>query len=233
MNKLMAISMFTFVSIAQAGTMGQTSPLVTPYLGLEGSYTWNQIGIRYLNNYQTPVSKNGWGGRLSAGVTRSYKERFSLMAELGGGYYGHTRTSLVAGGMSNTTNSIDGYDFLIGGIYHLDHFRLVGGAGFMVQNNRYKLTINRAETVPGGNVVGLTIIEENSTQVLPELKIGGIYNVYQNIDLSLTYMHVFGSSLEAQTNQLVTSTISFKNSLANFQNPTLDSVLLGLRYNFV
>ena len=223
-------------SIGYSGTMGPISstiqPHSTPFISLETAYTWNRLNDVTINGYAPLLTRQNWGGRLAAGIIRPYTERFSFSSEFGGGYYGSSNINLDPVGV-NINRSLDGYDFLVGGVYNLSNLGLFGNIGVMAQTMRFTRTANLATQIPGGLYSGTAKTNSSKTQMLPEIKIGAIYNVYQNLDLSLAYMYVFGSnSTSASVYQTGTDTSIVQNSSQNMQNPSLSSLMLGLRYNF-
>ena len=131
-------------------------------------------------------------------------------------------------------NSIDGYDFLVGFMYStVMDLKILGSVGFMSQNVRSRVTTNSGAAVQGNLVSGTVTTHSNLAQTLPELKAGLLYPVYNNFDLTVSYMHVFG----ANTGRTLTAAASpgsiSVNGNINDQNPTLNTILFGLRYNFV
>lgn len=231
----MSISTLVLSSIGYAGTMGDVSSKTffsMPYLSVEGTYTWNQIKDININQRSLLKNNNGWGGRLAAGVIRPYTEKLSLTAEIGGGYYGSVKFRAPVLDVSGK-NSIDGYDALVGSLYQFDHFGLFGAVGFMAQNLRMLSTSNIETPLPGGVEITQSTVRSTAVQILPEIKVGTVYNLHKNIDLSLAYLHVFGAGPKYTSN--VTSsgtTVSIVNNSIS-SNPTLDTLLLGLRYKFV
>lgn len=234
-----AIAALAYGTLAHAGSMGPVATAerhAVPYLSGEGSYTWNDINNVTINGYSGTQSTNGWGGRLAAGIVRPYTDKLSLTAEVGGGYYGSTSTNIYAAGVTGRS-SIDGYDVLVGALYDVSYegvnrLGLFGDVGFMVQNMRTKLTQNYALSTPGGLFSGTTTAYGSQTQVLPELKVGGLYNVCENLDLSLAYMYVFGSNTHGSRTMTASASSFALNGTVNRENPALSTLLFGLRYNF-
>ncbi|MDF1678713.1 MAG: hypothetical protein P1U32_08485 [Legionellaceae bacterium] len=217
-----------------AGTQGEVPAVATPYLGIEGSYTWNGIDRVTRNTALMSTTKDGWGGRLSAGITRAYNDKVSFMGEIGGGYYGSLTTTQPTLGISRY-NTIDGYDILVGGIYHfMDRINAFFAVGFMSENNRFSVDIpNLQSVVPGGVKTGAIHLQKNLTQTLPEIKAGLIVTAYQNIEVLFNYMYVFGSNVNINTTSSDTSTQNNKVVRGGIENPFLSTVFLGLRYTFV
>jgi hypothetical protein len=223
------------LSIAHAGDMGsKPAPVTMPYFGAEASYNWIQRGESRVNDISSIASIQHWGGRISAGLLRLHTEKLGFTGEIGGGYYGNESISMPR--LSTTgKSSVDGYDVLVGALYKLEKFDVFGKIGFMIEN--YRTTTNEAnlsQITQGSFITGSTYVRENRTQVLPEVRAGGIYNLREDLGLTLTYMHAFGStpsltgSISASQATGINQTI-----VAKAQNPSLDSILLGLRYYIV
>ena len=234
MKGIVLLPLLLGMSSSYAGVMGPISeqPVAgfSPYIGLEGSYTWNQIGSTQLNTFSTSSSDGPWGGRLSIGATHPFSERFSFSAELGGGYYGST-DQVYPSHLATLDQTIDGYDLLGGAIYQFNQVSVFGQLGVMMQNTRVKASVNNT-IVPGGIASGVQTNIFNYTQALPEIRVGGMYSLSNNWGLSLAYMHVFGSVRESSYVISLTPSSSVQQGQSILQNPTLDSVMLGVRYMF-
>ena len=223
--------------ILHAGNMGPVSTNMNsvPYLAGEGSYSWNTLNGFTINGHSPTLSKDGWGGRLSVGIDRPYNEKFSLNAEIGGGFYGTTSMNNLASGVSSTLR-ITGYDVLAGGTYHMQYIDLFGNFGFMAQTLLSTMQRNNGQRFPGGVFAGTTKGHSTQTQVLPELKAGAAYNFNQNLSVTLSYMYAFGSDVSGTIISTATdvppTSINSGGSI-NLRNPSLSTILLGLRYHFV
>ena len=235
MKKIMVAASLGLSSlIAHAGTMGPVNDMhVVPYFAGEALYAWNSLQGSVVNSNKAVLTKNGWGGRLSAGIVYPYTQQFGLNAEFGGGYYGNIKSNLAVEGVTANTNII-GYDFLVGATYHASLLDLYVDIGAMAQNMDYGVTVNKGLRIPGGLITGVEQIHLSQTQMLPEIKVGGIYNLVQNLGLTLSYTHVFGYTVNS--NSTSTTTLAPPSILAagriEQRNPTLDVILFGLRYNF-
>lgn len=231
----LVVLMLSSSAICHAGTMGPVSsqPTYIPYITGEASYTWPNIGAVQINGYPASLDLNGWGGRLGLGMAyASPIENIHFTAEIGGGYYGNTNHSLSTS--VNAKSNIDGYDVLAGALYKTTYnVDLFGQIGFMLQNDRISANQNIAYVVPGGSYALNSSRKYVSSQVLPEVKIGGIYNLTQNWGVSAAYMGVFGSRPGANLNYGIVGTEQFLTQTINTQNPTLNSVMFGLRYSIV
>ena len=239
MNKIVMTGLLGLSSfLLHAGNMGPTSttsPSSVPYLAGEGSYTWNQINGFTINGFAPSLNKNGWGGRLSVGIDRPYTEKFSLNAEVGGGFYGTTKMHNSPAGVDSTLR-ITGYDVLAGGTYHTQYIDVFGDFGFMAQSLLSTMERNSGERFPGGVFVGTTKGRATQTQIIPELKVGAAYNLCDQLSLTLAYLYVFGSNIEGDIYSTAVDNSSVKinnNGFINLRNPSLSTLLLGLRYHFV
>lgn len=229
-----AITALTYCSIGHAGNMGPVSAQMIsssiPFVNLEGSYTWNQSTAFILNNHYPDQVNQPWGGRLAGGFVHPFSERLRFSSEFGGGYYGSEKMNIPVLDWSSR-RSIDGYDLLMGALYKIHQVDVFGQVGAMAQNYRVSISKDNAKIMPGGLLNGFTTMKHNVTQILPEIKTGAIYNLNNNWGISLAYMHVFGANMQGAFTKSATSGGITINGESNTQNPTLDSILFGLRYN--
>lgn len=200
------------------------------FVSLEGSYSWNQFNGVKINGYPSTQHSDLFGGRLAGGIAHPVSDNILLSAELGGGYYGNTSPSIVEAGVKGHF-SIDGYDLLLGSAYKMDHITYFGKVGVMGQNLRSKITKDLAIEIPGDFISGITSTDMSQTQLLPEVKLGALYQLNNKIDLSLAYMHVFGSVMEKNMMMAASQLQITTNGHVNSQNPSLNSVMIGIQYN--
>ena len=237
MKNILVTGLLGLSSMAlHAGAMGPVSTNINsvPYLAVEGSYTWNSINGFTINRQSPSLSSNGWGGRLSVGIDRPYTEKFSLNAEVGGGYYGSTSLSNPDSGVSSTLR-ISGYDVLAGGTYHAKYIDVFGDFGFMGQTLLSTMQRDNSKRIPGGIFTGTAKGHSTQTQIIPELKVGVAYNFCENLSLALSYMYVFGSDLGGSIYSAAVDPASARiisGGDTNLRNPSLSTLLLGLRYHF-
>ena len=229
---------------AQAGTMGpmNTKPSFIPFASIEGAYSWNTLE----NNHSgATVSKDQWGGRLAAGLVHPWKDNLGLSLEVGYGYYGKTTESesmsnigsgLISADFSSTiSNKISGVDILAGMAYSYNQFDLFAKAGVMAETMMNKLSGSTNVNLLSEINASVNVINRSSnTAVLPEIKVGGNYNLNENIGISLAYMHVFGSSLNNGNTSVTVPSSSTAPVIVsiNDQPTSLDAILFGLHYNF-
>jgi hypothetical protein len=227
----------SYFSLAlHAGNMGAVSTNTgsVPYIALEGSYSWNSLHGYTINLQHPSLSKNGWGGRLSVGIDRPYTDKFSLNAEVGGGFYGTTKMGTPGSGV-NTTINLTGYDVLAGGTYHTRYIDLFGDFGFMVQTMLTSMYRDSSRRFLGDVFVGTSTGRSSQTQVLPELKVGAAYNLRNNLSLTLSYMYAFGSKVSGDIYSVAVDappTRILTGGEMNQRNPSLSTILFGVRYHF-
>jgi len=242
-NVLSIVLLSTAALSAQAGTMG---PIVSgdyfvPFIEGEAAVTWNTTKSVTVFGSPANLNKDLWGGRGAVGVSHSFPSRWGYSVEMGWGYYGHTNSYASgtgpAGSLTITNNSyLYGFDVLAGLSYSFDPVQIFFKAGAMAENRHVKGSAAFSNTVAGVTKVSTNTISSVATNVLPELKVGGLYALNEHISVSLAYMHVFGnddfsaSVTGGMSSPTATAGIS---SVANAQNPSLDSVLFGLVYQFI
>lgn len=243
-KSILALSIASsLIGTAYAGTMGPVSSVVpgyTPFASAEGSYTWNSF---LTSGPGLVTSQNGWGGRLAVGVNRPWKDNLGLTFETGYGYYGNisgTYAQSGGGPLGNGTvnasakTDVLGADILAGLFYTYNQFDVFAKAGMMVQTLWQKGTLNSSL-----NMLSLVTVDTNATMranetaVLPEIKVGGDYNINDAMGLSLAYMHVFGSRNNGATVTTPVGAFSPITANVNTQAVTMDAIMFGIHYNFV
>lgn len=225
---------------ALAGAMGPVGlhTSIVPYITGEASGTWTNFNIIGINSINMVKSGNIWGGRLGVGLMHPFGDRFYFTGEIGGGSYGSQKQiGTNAAGNPATYNrfSIDGYDVLVGTLMVVESFELFGHAGFMIENFRNNQWEDLGQTIPGGFLTGSVSQHTNATQVFPEIKVGANYALpgfalQGKLALTVSYMHVFGANPRISESIYASQTGIIQNSSINSENPTLNSVLFGLRY---
>lgn len=238
----LALAILASTTAAQAGTMGPvaTGPLFVPYIVGEASYTSIDTDHFIVNDLVARHTTQGWGGRLGAGAIHFMNSNLGFTGEIGGGSYGsykHVLCNSSRGEVAGGHASIDGYDVLVGAIYKYDEYKIdiFGEAGFMVQNVRSRTFQNITALSGTPLLTGFAVERTNHSQALPEIKVGGIYNVTPNWGLTVAYMGAFGSTPGFRSSTTVTAApLNFNvNEVINTMNPTLNSVMFGLRYTIV
>lgn len=219
---LLAIALLS-AGASFAGTMGPivSKPAISPYITGEASWTSPQVKDNVINGIVLQKSYNGWGGRLGGGIMYPYNDVLAFTTEIGGGYYGNVSHTTPFGGI-NVQGNIDGYDALFGAMYRVNNFDLFLQGGFMIQN--YRETTSTA--------LGF-YLNNDQTAALPEIKVGGIYNVNPNWGVTVAYMHAFGLQRSANADVVFGASGTSTNGTFYNRNPSLDAVMFGLRYNIV
>ncbi len=226
------------ISLGYAGTLGEAlTSQTTRYANLEASATWPTLGTQTMNGYTTVRSYQVWGGRFSAGVLSPYK-KINLLGEVGGGYYGKVSGTNESGYFGN--RKFTGYDVLVGALYQLNtsflnDVDIFGSVGFMALNSRISATADLLKLFQdGGSFNGITNKEFNVTQVLPEIKVGGIYHLNENLGFTISYLHVFSNSpgVNRTMSGIAGQGVNINGS-SDINNPALNTLLFGLRYYFV
>lgn len=217
-----------------AGTMGSPEPqrMFTPFGSLEGSYSWNKLeGVR-INSVLSNNNEDGWGGRAAAGLMLRISDRVSVSGEVGWGYYGSEKVAISA--LSSSSKFfIYGLDLLVGPTYHLSSLDLFAKAGIMFQTLRINSSISQSQVIPGGSVQGVTQVSSSIAGSLPEIKAGAMYNFNERLGLSVAYMFASGFNNKITTTQSAASGVISVNGQFSSGVTTLNTIFLGLNYNFV
>ncbi len=242
-----------------AGTMGDVNmfnPSVTAFAAIEGSLTWIKDTSKDSGDFtiNTPVLMNGspntkthaniGGGRLSGGLAYHYTPAVDLTLESGINYFG--KISVVTVGNNQPihfklNSSFSGMDVLFGGAYkhpRLQQVEWFGKFGGLIVNTatKTKLATLPILLINGGTYSYGGSSSSTHVEFLPEIKFGANYNFTQNLALTLAYMHAFGASKIPTVNGFLTQTGAAGNTVLQMQTrsrvPSLNSALLGLRYNF-
>jgi hypothetical protein len=228
---------------ANAGMMGSIpvgQDYFVPFVSGEADATWNTNKSVTIFGNSPSTSSQIWGGRGAVGVVHAGHNHWGYSSEVGWGYYGNTSSSSAGsttGGSLSITNNSDfyGFDILVGLTYDVEAFRLYLKGGAMAENRYVNGYAQFQNSIGGSNYLSTNRLKTTATNVLPEIKVGGIYNFNEHLGLSLAYMHVFGNDNFSAS---VTGAFSNPQALAGIssvvsaQNPSLDSVMFGLVYNF-
>lgn len=225
------------VTSAYAGTMGPVSvENHALFATAEGAYTWSQLGDVTLNRFSLRTDYNGWGGRLAVGATHYTSTPWSYTAELGWAYFANKDFKNETVGVRYSRDNIYGMDLLAGISYRYDMFDLFAKVGGLIESEQQKQKIDLTAYQNNGSFTGYSSTKFTMTNILPEIKVGGVYNFNPELGISLAYMHAFGNSTSVN---IVNSRTGYTNSPTYDQQVrattapvSLDSVLLGLRYSF-
>ncbi len=212
---------------------GDITPIVNHplFVSAEGSYTTNSINSVTVRDASLSKSTNNWGGRLAAGGIYWMSPIVGFSAELGWGYYGKTKFNSDNAGVNNTA-TIYGLDVLVGADYRYNQFDLFIKAGGLNQNVKLVRKTDLSQFVAGGATTGNTNVTTTVTTVTPEIKIGGIYNVNDNLGISLAYAYIFGDSVRMRYSPSFDGTTSTINTTTSAPPASLSSFSLGLVYRF-
>lgn len=229
---LLTTSLCCFLTQVNAGAMGPTSTeppaIINPFVGIEGSYTWNSMYPGKIYGIQTTRNEYNWGGRASGGVALKRSETTRFTGEVGWGSYGHNNFDVVYG--ESSSYYFYGFDLLLGAVYSygpVDFFAKAGAMSEILQGN---INVNVNKYLPGGLYNGHQARSLTNTAVLPEIKVGGEYNVYNNLAISLSYMYVFGSNQSIFVDNYAAPGNVNMNQQFSAQAPSFNSIMLGLRY---
>lgn len=236
MDKLIKIGVvLACVTSAQAGGMGDVAPCnkVVKFISGEAGYNWIPFNGVNINGFRSTNTNQGWGGRLGAGLMQDYRDNFGFSGEMGYGYYGKVNIRFP-NNVQRGSFYLDGLDLLAGAYYAYKQVDIFFKAGAMVQNRRSSGTQNNALDVNGSVVTGTRKGNINNSQVLPEIKVGGLYNYNDLVSLSLSYMRVFGSTISGSSNKSFTASPASltSNTSVHLQNPTINAIMFGLQLNF-
>ncbi|MDZ4262657.1 MAG: hypothetical protein U1B30_10040, partial [Pseudomonadota bacterium] len=216
---------------------------VTPFVSLEGSAAWTttkDISIVEASSntrFSIPSNLSPWGGRLAAGLRYYYREHIDFIAEAGWNYFGSASdvSTGVQGFKINTT--LSGVDFLVGAVYKRKQIGWFGEVGALAQRAQYSTnSSNVLLSDIAGNLVNYTgSIKGTLLDVLPEIKVGAVYEVTHALGISLAYMHAFGGDpkLQESLTPISGNQAATLNLTVDTNNPTINSVLLGLHYSFL
>lgn len=240
---LVGLSCLALMHTASAGAMGPVStvaPSITPFLSAELAGSWMSMQtLTFISDTrlgEVPGNVIGsWGGRVAAGMNIPYKNHFSFTAETGWNYLGNGSSSQTGAANNTFSGTLEGADLLVGLAYHHNKMEYFGKAGTMVQRivysigtTRFALGIFRNDTDLNASLRGALI------DVLPEIKVGAAYNFNDAWSLSLSYMRVFGNDIDFEVAHVAGNG---DNDIIDMQTvtrgTTINSVMLGLRYNFV
>ncbi len=236
---LSLISALSYGSFASAGGMGgAATPCCSPFIALEGGYSWNKIGgydfaIIGANSTVTSITKNTAGtGRLAAGMVSMIDDQWGFTGELGWGYYGRTTLNRDTSGITTAladlslSHTLTGFDALVGVLWTQSCFNLSLKAGALIQNN-YSKSIGTFDPL-GLPIIDALEVKSNSTAVLPEIKFGAGYSFNPNWAITVAYMYAYFGSPKT-TGALDINTLRATLNI-NTQNPTVSAALVGVQY---
>lgn len=238
---LSLLSALSFSSIIHAGGMGDSNFCCSAFMSLEGGYTWNTIdgysfALLGTNTFITSTeTQDQYSARLAAGMINMMDDQFGVTGELGWGYYGKTTLNpnlannavLIPGNSLTISHTLSGFDALLGIAYMQPSYSLSLKAGALIQNMQTHTTavFAPAFALPFVNSYS---IKENKTAVLPEVKLGAAYNFNENWAVTGAYIFALGS--DTKTSGAFNINTLTGNININNQNPTINSLMLGVQY---
>lgn len=230
-SKKLALAALAALSVpAFAGTMGPVQPKgFMPFVAADATYSGNALKPYTINGVNSRQTNNGWGARVAAGAVRplSIYDNTFITFEGGLGYYGSSEQVIDA--TSSGSGKIDGFDLLAGFMYRYNQLDVYLKGGAMVQT--LNVTTRTAESSPLSAVSGSASVKDQSTAMLPEAKVGLVYNYTEAWGFGVSYMHVFGVNNRAVANTSFGTPVTVV-SATNVGNPSLNTLLFGLQYNF-
>lgn len=223
------------LAICYAGNMGpiQSEPNqnYNYFVSAEGLYAWKTIDVFYQNGTPVYPKLNSWGSRVAGGIIKPYKNNIAFSAEVGWGYYG--KASFVNGLVGwDRKVSFYAFDLLVGPQYTYKKFDIFLKMGAFFENLKFVTTQNLANQIPGNVVAGIYSTTSSATTVVPEVKVGGIYNINDSFGISLAYMYVAGGKFHGNIYQVTQLGSSITSGFSNIQPPALNGVTFGLIYKF-
>jgi hypothetical protein len=241
--KWVFICALSFFNVAQAdkSIIMQSYPGTFISVAAEGGWNFKQAGAFHVNTLDLGFifgnkTYNELGYRVSAGLQKYLCPNFSLVADLGYGYYGRTKfyfdipseplavdPTFFVLDQANMLVNVEGFD-LLGGLSYdiLKGVDLFLKAGAMVEHSHTSLNIAPLRPLW---VVG----DLNRTQILPEIKFGGSIKFCKEIYLTAAYMHVFGHT----PTELFNIDVAFPAGTVNVarESTALDTLFLGIKWN--
>ena len=225
MNRLTTIlgaAALTMTSTVYAGSMSDaTSERHTLFTSLDAAYTWPttpEIGYcpSAQNGYcsaqtMTPniSSINGWGGRFAVGARHYTNSPWSFTGEGGWGWYGYQR--YTNGTTINKGIGFYGLDLLFGANYEYKQFDIFAKVGGLIEQMLLINSVYDRRSVYSG--------------VVPEISVGGVYNVTSQWGIDLAYYYAFGAGFKS------ISTTNFDTS-STIVPSGLSILSFGLHYKF-
>lgn len=251
MNKMikvtLGLNLLLCINTINAGDMGPIAlneAKITPFISGEGSFTGNDTlyaGNQPVASFRSPTMSTGslavdryvkfWGARVAAGFVYPYVNGLNFDMETGWNYFGS-----ASGGnhQYSLDGSLSGADLLVGALYKYNNFELFAKGGTLFQRITYNLYVPNLIIHSASGTINSKISWSGSKiDVLPEVKVGVLYDVTTNWGVSLAYMHAFGDDPH-----LLASFSRFQNDIAQanvdaaLRGASLNSLLLGVRYNF-
>ncbi|GEM_PF-3188295 len=244
MNKSMIVCVTLGCSLSMAnsnaGTMGDVSLVdhnIKPFVSVEGFPVWINAGsAEYIKDSTTQLSKHDFvsgGARFAGGFAYPHTPNINFTFDAAWNYFGRSSNS---NSDADSRVTFSGPDLLLGATYKIkDKYELFAKFGVLFERLGYsfnsKTPLNYS--FDGANYVTNLSMKSTVLDFLPELKVGGVYNLNTHWGVSLAYMHAFGDTPNFVLTDITTTTPGQLNIDSNFKGPSLNSVLVGARYQFV
>lgn len=248
MRTMLALSIgcLALMNTAISGTMGDVEAIdhsLIPFATAEGFPVWiNFGGITINKNGDVSSVDTGnylsGGGRGAVGFTYPYKSNLDFSLETGWNYFGHTGGEVNGTGFSGT---ITGADLLAGVIYktmfrdHTLEWFLKGGTLFQRTAFNYTLPSTYLLNSEGYDYYTSIAFKGSISDILPEVKVGLMYDINPNWALTAAYMTAFGGTpkFASTTTKITEGSLVNSGIVGVLRGPTLNSAMFGVRYQLL
>ena len=231
------------LNVAFAGSMGDDfmmSHEIKPFASVEAFPVWINAGsLSYSktpSTYQKGTSNfTSAGARLGGGFAYPYTSRVDLTMEAGWSYFGHySNYTKGSSSGSNYSLALNGPDLLVGVSYKVNQYELFLKAGTLFERLGYSFRTTKplSYTFDGTLYDTNLWVKSNILDFLPEIKVGGLYNVNAHWGVSIAYMHAFGDAPRFNMDSITTATPPQVNLAYDLKGPSLNSLMAGVRYQF-
>ncbi len=225
---------FAAVPYAQAGDMGGnvgSALRINPFVSGEAAYSWYDYpSALSVNELIGRSDHQGWGGRFGAGLLFVPSDNWKYTSEVGWGYYAKSNSEGLQSALS-ASSTYDGFDILVGVDKQYNRFDFFIKGGAMLLDRRTSTFKSLGSFFPDNTVTGVSSGKSNNTEVLPEIKVGGIYNLTDAWGVTISYMHLFGGDTGyTNSNTGIPGENIVINQHKSSQLPTFNTILFGLSY---
>ena len=209
------------------------------FAAIEGGYSWNTFGNTTvaIGNIVTPTqrvvtpSNNGGTGRVAIGAIHysTYSPKLAYTAEAGWGYYGKTSYTAADKGI-NAQNYLYGFD-LLGGVDYQFTSKFDGflKLGALLENTRMDRNTDLSKYTDGFVISGTENVKNTTSSILPELKVGGIYNITDAWGITGSYMYAYGNGNVSENTY---RSVTVHNTTSTTAPASLSTILFGVQYKF-
>lgn len=227
------------LNVASAGSMGDDfmmSHEIKPFASVEAFPVWINAGSLSVTktgilSQKATSNYTSAGARLAGGFAYPYTSRLDLTMEAGWNYFGHYSNSTSD---SDYSLALNGPDLLVGVSYKVNQYELFLKAGTLFERLSYSFRTTKPIFYTFDSTSYSTNLwaKSNILDFLPEIKVGGLYNVNAHWGVSLAYMHAFGDAPRFNSSQITTSTPQQVNLAYDLKGASLNSLMAGVRYQF-